>query len=188
MNGVNNLPRGFLSLLGLQTQGNYITSIADSMAGTMSLRDLLEYQLREHFTLSLTTAGAAAPAAGFAQFNAVAGPGGAVDVPSNELWLVIRSSLTITIIGGASTSGPSAFAYRENANVGYSILPGRRHFNGDALVGPAAGNNQYAIATHKGVFLPPGCQLGFVRNVASNIAAGGSEIVSCDMEIVRLRQ
>jgi len=164
MGPINNLPLGFLDLLGLQQQGRNLALISDAVSGTL---DLLPYYAAYKRTfVREDTAFAAAAASNIA----------VATVPSGEYWFLLGG-----MIQNGSGAGGTGYAQLE------FLIEGRTVFVSDRISMAVADLNlatQVSLDTSIPTSLPPG---SLINKAGYGLAGAGAEICYARLAYLPLR-
>jgi hypothetical protein len=164
MGPINNLPLGFLDLLGLQQQGRNLSLISDAVSGTL---DLLPHYAAYKRTF-------------VREDTAFGGPGSSnvavATVPTGEYWFVLGG-----MIQNGSGAGATGYAQLE------FLIEGRTVFVSDRISMAFADLNlatQVNLKTTVPTILPPG---SLINKAGYGLAAPGSGVCYARLAYLPLR-
>lgn len=191
MGPINNLPLGFLDLLGLRTLGVYPQVTADVIAPTIDISHLIENNAAEVLQFTDTFAGAGTRNSGVFTF------GTSAIVPSNEMWLVTHYHLDMLLAGATTEAGSAHLAWTRNASSNPYFRPpsstpyGLRTYNAlDEMFTGNANGVYVAVETSSRPFIiPPSAQVSYlISHLPWTAGVAESIVVYANLTTVRLRR
>lgn len=191
MGPINNLPLGFLDLLGLRTLGVYPNVTADVIAPTIDITPFIQNAAAEVLQFSDTFAGAGTRNSGVFTFGAAA------VVPANEMWLVTHYHLDMLLAGAGTEAGSAHLAWTRNASTNPFFRPpsrtpyGLRTYNAldEMFTGNANGVYIACETSAEPFIIPPGSNVSYlISHLPWTAGAAESIVAYVNLTTIRLRR
>lgn len=184
---ISNLPKGFLDFFGIRSLGNYPRSVADVIASTLNVEELVVQSNLERWEGQLlintpVVAGMYAPTNVFFSES---------QVPQNEFWWVRQWDSVVTLGADATATIDAvvpAYQFQASTNVPQRLFPSHATIPLGSYGAIAGSSTIYPMCAGRvPFFLPAGAQPGFLFTGLGALGATVSGVVTLAFDFTRLR-